>query len=62
MVAFGPIPYFEATEEYHIDRTLFGNTPRVYSKNTLQLRHNGRDDVSNHQSYEYLLNRLFRRR
>ena len=30
--------------------------------NTLQLRHNGRDDVSNHQPQHCLLNRLFRRR
>ena len=29
---------------------------------TLQWRHNGRDCVSNHQSYDCLLNRLFRRR
>ena len=27
----------------------------------LQWRHNGRDDVSNHQPYDWLLNRLFRR-
>ena len=29
--------------------------------NTLQWRHNERDDVANHQRLEYLLNRLFRR-
>ena len=29
---------------------------------TLQWRHNGRDSVSNHQPYDCLLNRLFRRR
>ena len=29
---------------------------------TLQWRHNGRDDVSNHQPHDCLLNRLFRRR
>ena len=29
---------------------------------TLQWRHNGHDSVSNHQSYDCLLNRLFRRR
>ena len=28
---------------------------------TLQWRHNERDDVSNHQSYDCLLKRLFRR-
>ena len=28
---------------------------------SLQGRHNGRDGVSNHQSYDCLLNRLFRR-
>ena len=30
--------------------------------NTLQRRHNGRDSVSNHQTYDCLLNRLFRRK
>ena len=44
----------------------------TYSKNywiglfhiitALQWRHNGRDNVSNHQPHDYLLNRLFRRR
>ena len=29
---------------------------------TLQWRHNGRDSISNHQPYDCLLNRLFRRR
>ena len=29
---------------------------------SLQWRHNGRDSVSNHQPYDYLLNRLFRHR
>ena len=29
---------------------------------TLQWRHNGRDGVSNHQTHDCLLNRLFRRR
>ena len=29
---------------------------------SLQWRHNGRDGVSNHQPYDYLLNRLFRHR
>ena len=29
---------------------------------SLQWRHNGRDDISNHQPYDCLLNRLFRRR
>ena len=29
---------------------------------SLQWRHNGRDSVSNHQPFDYLLNRLFRRR
>ena len=29
---------------------------------TLRWRHNGRSSVSNHQPYDYLLNRLFRRR
>ena len=29
---------------------------------TLRWRHNGRDSVSNHQSHDCLLNRLFRRR
>ena len=34
-------------------------SPTYYS---LQLRHNGRDGVSNHQPHDCLLNRLFRRR
>ena len=29
---------------------------------SLQWRHNGRDGVSNHQPYDYLVNRLFRHR
>ena len=32
------------------------------SENSLRWPHNGRDSVSNHQPYECLLNRLFRRR
>ena len=32
------------------------------SKGSLHWRHNGRDSVSNHQPYDCLLNRLFRRR
>ena len=28
----------------------------------LQWRHNGRDDISNHQPHDCLVNRLFRRR
>ena len=35
---------------------------RVYCQCSLQWRHNGRDSVSNHQPYDCLLNRLFRRR
>ena len=34
----------------------------TWSALTLQWRHNGRDSVSNHQSHNCLLNRLFRRR
>ena len=34
----------------------------VNSLHTLQWRHNGRDSVSNHQPYNYLLNGLFKRR
>ena len=30
--------------------------------NTLQWRHNERNDVSNHRRFDFLLNRLFRRR
>ena len=37
---------------------LFGANPL----NSLQCRQNGRDGVSNHQPYDCLLNRLFRRR
>ena len=32
------------------------------SSSTLRWRHNGRDNVSNHQTHDCLLNRLFRRR
>ena len=32
------------------------------SSNSLQWRHNGHDGISNHQPYDCLLNRLFRRR
>ena len=32
------------------------------AQNALQLRHNGRDSISNHQPHDCLLNRLFRRR
>ena len=35
---------------------------KCLSDKTLQLRHNGRDSVSNHQPQDCLLNRLFRRR
>ena len=34
----------------------------LHSWNTLRWRHIGRDGVSNHQPYDCLLNRLFRRR
>ena len=37
------------------------NVHRIYQE-TLHWRHNGRDSVSNHQSHDWLLNRLFRRR
>ena len=37
---------------------LFGTS----NSKSLQWRHNGRDDVSNHQPHDCLLNRLFRRR
>ena len=40
-----------------------GHCPRIYYYcSPLQWRHNGRDDVSNHQPHHCLLNRLFRRR
>ena len=39
---------------------LFVNTER--GGMSLLWRHNGHDDVSNHQPHDYLLNRLFRRR
>ena len=35
---------------------------RSTGERTLQWHHNGRDDVSNHQAHDCLLNRLFRRR
>ena len=34
----------------------------TWNNRTLQWRHNGRDDVSNHQSHDCLLKRLFRHR
>ena len=36
--------------------------PISSNSGSLQWRHNGRDGVSNHQPYECLLNRLFKRR
>ena len=36
------------------------DSPRCHCKCSLQWRHNGRDSVSNHQSHDCLLNRLFR--
>ena len=39
---------------------LWGNHIRLVAGKTLQWRHNGRDDVSNHQARDCLLNRLFR--
>ena len=40
-------------------KTVHGITKPYWS---LQWRHNGHDSVSNHQSHDYLLNGLFRRR
>ena len=37
-------------------------TPNYFRSYPLQRRHNGHDDVSIHHPYDYLLNRLFRRR
>ena len=34
---------------------------RVLETNTLQWRHNGRDDVPNHKPHDCLFNRLYRR-
>ena len=39
-----------------------GLRPLSTSRLSLRWRHNGRDSVSNHQPYDCLLNRLFRRR
>ena len=36
--------------------------PKPDFKITLEWRHNGRDNVSNHQPHDCILNRLFRRR
>ena len=45
------------------DDVLFGIHIKVYRFfYTLHWRHNGRDNVSNHQPHDCLLNRLFRRR
>ena len=44
-------------------RTITGTAiARNEASNTLLWRHSGRDNVSNHQPHDYLLNRLFRRR
>ena len=48
-----------------VARVIVQNPPSTvmeYPNTTLQWRHNGRDDVSNHQPHDCLLNRLFRRR
>ena len=37
-------------------------SPGISENEPLRWRHNGRDSVSNHQPYDCLLNRLFRRR
>ena len=47
------------TNGFHLERD--SNVESV-SMLSLRWRHNGRDSVSNHQHYDYLLNRLFRRR
>ena len=70
--AFGLIinfdePYHYVDDIVHDDLSLHCNNHiislvRGISKNTLQWRHNGRDGVSNHQSRDYLLNLLFRRK
>ena len=41
---------------------LLGGPKQRYIFKTLRWRHNGRDSISNHQPYDCLLNRLFRRR
>ena len=38
------------------------NITKYFVDISLQWRHNGHDDVSNHQPHDYLLNRIFRRR
>ena len=41
---------------------IYKHDPRHKPVVPLRWRHNGRDSVSNHQSYDCLFNRLFRRR
>ena len=43
-------------------RSVQFNEVQYKRKMTLHLRHNGRDNASNHQPHDCLLNRLFRRR
>ena len=45
-----------------LDMSLLADTTKYNRTHTLQWRHNGHDDVSDHQPYDCLLNRLFRRR
>ena len=54
-----PIPYHNKEQPRSMD--MFPET-RITEQFPLQRRHNERDNVSNHQPHDCLLNRLFRRR
>ena len=60
------IPYLESTKREKSEQGLSKISVNFSVKGNfyfaLQWRHNGRDGVSNHQSHDCLLNRLFRRR
>ena len=60
----GEFPLYWASnfEFYYCFEISMDYVPNVHVQSTLRWRINGRDSVSNHQSHDCLLNRLFRRR
>ena len=57
---FNPIFHENVQGRKHTGRCTFAESA-LLSSSTLQWRHNGHDNVSNHQPRDCLLNRLFRR-
>ena len=53
--------YMSSLSIYSITRNIVTVNTLLYFAMTFQWRHNGRDDVSNHQPQDCLLNHLFRR-